>query len=56
MSKPPGKPRNNGKYAKNVSDRMCRTGKTVALGKEMVVGGQVRRKIHFLLKPLVCEF
>ena len=39
ITEPPGKPRNDGKYAKNVSERMCRTGKTVALGKEMVVGG-----------------
>ena len=38
-TEPPGKPRNNGKYAKNISERTCRTGKIVALGKEMVVGG-----------------
>ena len=38
ITEPPGKPRNDGKYAKNISEQMCRTGKIVALGKEMVVG------------------
>lgn len=38
-------------YAKNASERMCRIGKIVAFGKGMVVGGQVRRDIHFSLKP-----
>ena len=38
-TEPPGKPRNDGIYAKNISERTCRTGKIVALGKEMVVGG-----------------
>ena len=38
LLEPPGKPRNDGKYAKNISEQMCRTGKIVALGKEMVVG------------------